>query len=38
MLHFPFAGVIDEVALFNRVLSQAEIQSIYNAGSAGMCK
>jgi len=38
VLHFPFAGVIDEVALFNRALSQAEIQSIYNAGSAGMCK
>jgi len=38
MSHFPFAGVIDEVALFNRVLSQTEIQLIYNAGSAGMCK
>lgn len=38
MLQFPFAGVIDEVALFNRALSQAEIQSIYNAGGSGMCK
>jgi len=31
-------GLIDEVELFNRDLSQAEIQSIYNAGSAGKCK
>lgn len=32
-----FNGLIDEVAIFNRALSQAEIQSIYNAGAAGMC-
>jgi YVTN family beta-propeller protein len=31
-------GVIDEVEVFNRALSQTEIQAIYNAGSAGMCK
>jgi hypothetical protein len=30
-------GQIDEVELFNRALSQAEIQAIYNAGSAGKC-
>jgi uncharacterized protein (TIGR03437 family) len=31
-------GVIDEIQAFNRALSQAEIQAIYNAGSAGECK
>jgi hypothetical protein len=34
----PFAGVIDEVEFFNRDLSASEIQSIFNAGSAGKCK
>jgi len=34
----PFSGLIDEVEIFNRALSLAEIQSIYNAGSAGKCK
>lgn len=29
---------IDEVELFNRALAPSEIQSIYNAGSAGKCK
>jgi hypothetical protein len=33
-----FAGLIDEVEIFNRSLSQAEIQAIYNAGSDGKCK
>src|SRR5262249_34489261 len=33
-----FGGLIDEVELFNRALSQSEIQTIYNAGSAGKCK
>jgi hypothetical protein len=32
-----FNGLIDEVSFFNRALSGAEIQSIYNAGSAGKC-
>jgi uncharacterized repeat protein (TIGR01451 family) len=31
-------GLIDEVELYNRALSPAEIQSIVNAGSAGKCK
>jgi hypothetical protein len=31
-------GQIDEVEIFRRALSQAEIQSIVNAGSAGKCK
>lgn len=32
-----FGGQIDEVAIYNRALSQAEIQSIYNAGANGKC-
>ena len=31
-------GVIDEVQAFNRALLQSEIQSIFNAASAGECK
>jgi len=31
-------GLIDEVEIFNRALSQPEIQSIVNAGSSGKCK
>ncbi len=34
----PFRGVIDEVEIFNRALTAAEVQAIYNAGSAGKCK
>jgi hypothetical protein len=33
-----FKGLIDEVMLFNRALTAAEIQSIYNAGANGLCK
>ncbi|MEW6127478.1 MAG: HYR domain-containing protein [Acidobacteriota bacterium] len=33
-----FNGLIDEVEVFDRALSAAEIQSIYNAGSFGKCK
>ena len=33
-----FQGEIDEVGLFNRVLSPAEIRAIYDAGSLGMIK
>jgi hypothetical protein len=32
-----FGGKIDEVEIFNRALSQIEIQSIYNAANAGTC-
>jgi hypothetical protein len=32
-----FRGLIDEPMVFNRALSAAEIQSIYQAGSSGMC-
>jgi Concanavalin A-like lectin/glucanases superfamily len=31
-------GLIDEVEIYNRALSATEIQSIFNAGSAGKCK
>ncbi len=33
--NFPFIGDIDEISLYNRALTPAEIQSIFNAGSAG---
>jgi hypothetical protein len=33
----PFAGLIDEVSLYNRALSAEEIQAIFGAGSAGKC-
>ena len=32
-----FWGVVDEVSVYNRALSAAEIQAIYAAGSAGKC-
>lgn len=32
-----FGGYIDEMQIFDRALSASEIQSIYNAGSAGVC-
>jgi hypothetical protein len=32
-----FAGLMDEVSLYNRALSAAEIQIIYNAGNSGKC-
>jgi hypothetical protein len=34
----PYNGLLDEVQIYNRVLSSAEIQAIYNAGSAGLIK
>jgi len=33
-----FDGLIDEPAVYNRALSQTEIQSIFDAESAGKCK
>jgi len=33
-----FTGRIDELGIFNRALSQAEIQAIADAGSAGKCR
>jgi protocatechuate 3,4-dioxygenase beta subunit len=35
---FNFKGILDEIELFKRVLTQAEVLAIYNAGSAGKCK
>ena len=35
--NFGFKGQIDEVSLYNRALSESEIQAIFNAGSAGKC-
>ena len=34
----PFSGLIDEVEIYNRPLTDQEIQDIFNAGSAGKCK
>ena len=33
----PFAGLLDEVCLYNRALSASEVQSVYLAGSKGKC-
>ncbi|MCH7689410.1 MAG: hypothetical protein IIA17_00005, partial [candidate division Zixibacteria bacterium] len=33
-----YSGIVDELELYDRVLSTAEIQAIFNAGSAGKCK
>lgn len=33
-----FNGLIDEFAMYDRVLSSTEIQAIYNAGGAGKCE
>jgi len=33
----PFAGLIDEPAVYNRALSASEIAALYNTGSAGKC-
>lgn len=35
---FYFHGEIDELMLYNRALSNSEIQAIYNAGTDGVCK
>jgi hypothetical protein len=33
-----FAGQLDELEIFNRALSAAEVATLFNAGSAGKCK
>lgn len=33
-----FFGAVDELAIYNRVLSASEIQTIFNAGTTGKCK
>ena len=35
---YNFPGILDEVEVFNRALGDEEIQSIFEAGSAGKCK
>jgi hypothetical protein len=35
---FLFKGILDEIEMFNRVITKAEIVSIFEAGSAGKCK
>jgi len=32
-----YSGLLDEVSIYNRPLSSAEIQSIYHAGNLGKC-
>src|SRR5207249_59178 len=32
-----FLGTLDELSIYNRALTTAEIRSIYNAGSLGKC-
>jgi len=32
-----YAGLLDEVSIYNRPLSASEVQAIYNAGAAGKC-
>ena len=34
---YRFTGVMDEVSLYNRALSQAELAAIYQAGEGGKC-
>jgi hypothetical protein len=34
---FPFNGLIDELAIYSRALSAAEVTAIHAAGSAGKC-
>jgi len=36
-LSWPFSGLLDEVSLYNRVLSPAEILEVYNAQVSGKC-
>jgi uncharacterized repeat protein (TIGR03803 family) len=35
---FTFDGLIDEISFYSSALSAAQVQSIYNAGTAGKCQ
>jgi hypothetical protein len=35
--NYSFSGLIDEVQVYNTYLTTAQVQGIYNAGSAGVC-
>lgn len=37
-LDYPFNGRIDEVKIYNRALTPAEIAAVYNAGADGTCR
>jgi hypothetical protein len=37
-LAYFFAGLIDEVSIYKRALTEAEIKAIYDAGSAGKAR
>jgi hypothetical protein len=34
----PFTGLINDAAVYNAALTQAQVQAIYNASSAGVCQ
>jgi hypothetical protein len=34
----PFIGLINDVAVYNAALTQAQILAIYNAGRGGVCQ
>jgi hypothetical protein len=36
--NYPFRGLVDEVEIFDRALTQGEIKALYAAGGAGKCK
>jgi hypothetical protein len=36
--NYSFNGLIDEVQIYNAALTTADVQGIYNAGSAGVCQ
>jgi len=36
--NWMFAGLLDEISLYNRALAPDEIEAIFNANSAGKCK
>ena len=35
---YPYTGLLDEVDIFNRTLTEVEVVALYNAGNAGKCK
>ena len=35
--YWPFSGLLDEISLYNRALTDGEIQAIYNADFVGKC-
>ena len=35
--NFYFSGLLDEVSIYNRALTAADIQSVFQAGAAGKC-